>query len=598
MRIELKPHIQKLDISTGLTKYNYDADIKSYFANFASVDQENKDRLVSYFINGVSERKDSYYKLIEVLFTIMPDIYLDQFKAIISNTTGFDWSRSTTGRFTLDNYKRTLLGKINAKRDYPDCFTGINVLNQTSPPFSTEAADMYNEDSKLDSFLKSIADAINIYNSNNANVSKIIIEYRDQNQKLIAGTEKCIFTITNLKIICDINEEDENENDNINNLIAKINNSLKLAVYIIEYDETNNKMTSIQLHNQQQFDKYLFLYSYKVFKLVTFNFYNTENNNCNIVSIFNNSLTINTTFFTPPFYLLFFLFGFKRGQNYPFILDPFMSAIGECVSGIQNIERVIDSSNGRTKYFINITSFNETKTTEIFKQSPKGLNLTYSDIINFKELFGKLFNTDFQINKIADLIGDNVDSKGNTIIQKGGMITSNNPRYSGYPGYSSYNGNPVYPGYSSYSGYPGYPGYSSNSHYRSSLFNQNYGSSYRNQLYNPNYGRNYVKDNSKGSNLSYYITVYMELAKGDAASLGQQIQAKCNTKRDNILMNYYTLVGKEYSVMPNYNNIPDSYLKEYSKNDKSRRSYYDKNKYTRKGSVGGSNKTKKTKNKI
>jgi hypothetical protein len=64
-------------------------------------------------------------------------------------------------------------------------------------------------------------------------------------------------------------------------------------------------------------------------------------------------------------------------------------------------------------------------------------------------------------------------------------------------------------------------------------------------------------DNNK-TNISYYVTISMDLKKGTALSKKDISDLKCNHRWNSIRKNYSDLRGLAYTIIPDYTNLPDS----------------------------------------
>jgi hypothetical protein len=74
--------------------------------------------------------------------------------------------------------------------------------------------------------------------------------------------------------------------------------------------------------------------------------------------------------------------------------------------------------------------------------------------------------------------------------------------------------------------------------------------------------------NFKNTNISYQITIDLELQKGEKLSSFDYITAKCRTKRNKIRKIYSEITGLKYTIPPVYENLLDKPLTEYKKKDK------------------------------
>jgi len=89
----------------------------------------------------------------------------------------------------------------------------------------------------------------------------------------------------------------------------------------------------------------------------------------------------------------------------------------------------------------------------------------------------------------------------------------------------------------------------------------------QNYRYRPPFVSRYVKNNNilledanARSNISYYITIDMELKKGTTLSPQELSNLKCNRRWNSIRKSYADLRGLKYSPTPDYNNLPSSLL--------------------------------------
>jgi hypothetical protein len=100
------------------------------------------------------------------------------------------------------------------------------------------------------------------------------------------------------------------------------------------------------------------------------------------------------------------------------------------------------------------------------------------------------------------------------------------------------------------------------------------------------------------SNISYYITVDMELQKGTSLSPSELKNLKCRKTWSSIRKNYADLTGVKYVPLPNYSNLPSIKSRKEnkleSKNDKDK----DKSKSKSKTQKAGSHVNNKTRKRI
>ena len=87
----------------------------------------------------------------------------------------------------------------------------------------------------------------------------------------------------------------------------------------------------------------------------------------------------------------------------------------------------------------------------------------------------------------------------------------------------------------------------------------------QNYQYRPPFVSRYVKNNNillddvnARSNISYYITIDMELKKGTTLSPQELSNSKCNRRWNSIRKSYADLRGLKYSPTPDYNNLPSA----------------------------------------
>jgi hypothetical protein len=84
------------------------------------------------------------------------------------------------------------------------------------------------------------------------------------------------------------------------------------------------------------------------------------------------------------------------------------------------------------------------------------------------------------------------------------------------------------------------------------------------QPYRPPFVSSYTKNNSildetnPKSNISYYITIDMELKKGTSLSPNELSNLKCRRQWNSVRKSYADLRGLKYSPTPDYNNLPSS----------------------------------------
>jgi hypothetical protein len=89
------------------------------------------------------------------------------------------------------------------------------------------------------------------------------------------------------------------------------------------------------------------------------------------------------------------------------------------------------------------------------------------------------------------------------------------------------------------------------------------------------YVSNFIKNSDSSqidtpqSNISYYITIDMELQKGVSLSPKDLSNLKCRKRWNSVRKSYADLRGLKYSPTPDYNNLPLT-KKENSKNSKSK----------------------------
>jgi hypothetical protein len=105
------------------------------------------------------------------------------------------------------------------------------------------------------------------------------------------------------------------------------------------------------------------------------------------------------------------------------------------------------------------------------------------------------------------------------------------------------------------------------------------------QPYRPPFVSSYTKNNSilddpnanTKSNISYYITIDMELKKGTSLSPSDLSNLKCRRQWNSVRKSYADLRGLKYSPTPDYNNLPSSKSEKKPENNKTK---------TQKGSLG------------
>jgi hypothetical protein len=91
---------------------------------------------------------------------------------------------------------------------------------------------------------------------------------------------------------------------------------------------------------------------------------------------------------------------------------------------------------------------------------------------------------------------------------------------------------------------------------------------------------NFIKkdDPYDKSNISYYITIDMELQKGTEVTNEQLSEMKCNRRWNSVRKEYANLTGMKYVIPPVYSMIPDQKNKT-EKNDKNTNMYTKNNRY-------------------
>ena len=76
--------------------------------------------------------------------------------------------------------------------------------------------------------------------------------------------------------------------------------------------------------------------------------------------------------------------------------------------------------------------------------------------------------------------------------------------------------------------------------------------------------------NFKNSNISYQITIDLELQKGEKLSALNYVSSKCRTRRNKIKKLFSEVAGLKYTISPVYDNLLDNPLANSSKNSSSR----------------------------
>jgi len=93
------------------------------------------------------------------------------------------------------------------------------------------------------------------------------------------------------------------------------------------------------------------------------------------------------------------------------------------------------------------------------------------------------------------------------------------------------------------------------------------------------------------SNISYYISIDLELKKGTTLSLSDKVNLKCNQKFNKIRKNLADLTGMRYSIMPIYDNLPST--KEKTTNTSGQKPQLVKQPQNATRKIGGYNTNKK-----
>uniref|UniRef100_A0A6C0DGC0 OTU domain-containing protein n=1 Tax=viral metagenome TaxID=1070528 RepID=A0A6C0DGC0_9ZZZZ len=170
-------------------------------------------------------------------------------------------------------------------------------------------------------------------------------------------------------------------------------------------------------------------------------------------------------------------------------------------------------------YYINILYENEKNKFTIFPYIFDGLINTFNKILTLQEseekkLFLKTFKNYFNPSILREKQ------------QRGAYITSQLPD-SSYQSYQHYN---QYDPYNPYRRY--------------------------NQNVNAISGSKIVDNDSYNTNISYYITIDMELKKGKQLSIKDMVDIKCRQKWNTVRRNYANLRGIKYVIPPVYDNAP------------------------------------------
>jgi len=69
------------------------------------------------------------------------------------------------------------------------------------------------------------------------------------------------------------------------------------------------------------------------------------------------------------------------------------------------------------------------------------------------------------------------------------------------------------------------------------------------------------------TNISYYISIDIELKKGTTLSLSDKVNLKCNRQFNKIRKNLADLTGMTYSTLPIYDNLPSTKEKSNKSSD-------------------------------
>jgi hypothetical protein len=88
--------------------------------------------------------------------------------------------------------------------------------------------------------------------------------------------------------------------------------------------------------------------------------------------------------------------------------------------------------------------------------------------------------------------------------------------------------------------------------------------------------------NFKNSNISYQITIDLELQKGEKLSTLNYVSSKCRTRRNKIKKLFSEVAGLKYTISPVYNNLVDKPLADNTKSSKSSTSSSSSNNKTQK----------------
>ena len=121
--------------------------------------------------------------------------------------------------------------------------------------------------------------------------------------------------------------------------------------------------------------------------------------------------------------------------------------------------------------------------------------------------------------------------------------------------------------------------------------------------YKQPYVSSYTKNNNSfqsdpaKSNISYYITIDMDLQKGTTLSSKDLSNLKCRQRWNSVRKSYADLRGLNYVSTPDYSNLPSSSSSSSSSSSNSKPSQNNKSK-TQKGGLGLHNTKNKTKKRI
>ena len=296
---------------------------------------------------------------------------------------------------------------------------------------------------------------------------------------------------------------------------------LSLSVINIEQD-FEGRLRVPYINNSVNWNSYMFLfYKNSHYELISFEYITQKiqkQPKLSVKTIKNTETIFNKiNNIVPPFWLIFLIFG----SNYINILDN---------NDKQNYPLLPDIFNSLKITFDNILAVPDNENKEKF------LSL-FEEYFEPSILRGRKKKSRREIMSLPK-IENSITSKKLSISFGGAPINSQNPNFKNRS-YNPYNNlqrpyaqnNPNNP-YNQYNQYNPY--------------NQGY----------PRLTLNNSVNEGPVSNISYYISIDLELKKGTTLSLSDKVNLKCNQQFNKIRKNLADLTGMKYSIMPVYDNLP------------------------------------------